>query len=834
MSLSADTDWSSAAHPEPTSDAESSRASHGIPLTLEQAVDEACALIPPLWTLRNFVAVNAFLGLADRPFPAALEQVDRIHHARGLMPADFYRDRYAEGRIDERDLSSGLAEAPRALGGLRSPLGTDHLLAELLKPQDSTAGSDGRMRTLAEALDRRDGSAWGELVVDEIAKWCAGRFDLGQAAWKQPWRELSTLAAWRRFACLDRSPELRGLRGFRDYVRELPDKPLDAIAWVLEQLRVPMTLRRELLARELASVAGWAGHLQLRAREAAAQGRSDDSLHALLAIRLAFEGALYRLRGCPEAWPEPLDRADSGDTGARHVWQLAYEAGYRRSLLGKLAEGASSAVAGRPALQAVFCIDVRSEVFRRQLEELSPEIQTVGFAGFFGIPVELQRLGESAGSARCPVLISPSHRVREQAPLGSRAARRVLRGQERHRTFTALRKQSIGAFPLVETLGHVFGLRLISDGLGLTRPEEDGALLPTRGQESFAPSLAVENDGERGFGISLSDQVDLAEGALRNMGLTEGFAEVVLLCGHGSRSANNPYASSLDCGACGGHPGGANARVASAILASPQVRAGLAERGIEVPADTHFVAALHDTTTDRVQLLDADALPPGLRGRLEGWLQRAAEAARRERATRFGNPTGSGLERRAERRARDWSEVRPEWGLAGNAAFLAAPRSRTRTLDLEGRVFLHDYDAARDENGEVLRLILTAPLVVASWINLQYYASTVDNGVFGSGNKVLHNVVGRHGVMLGNRGDLRPGLPWQSLHDGSRFVHEPMRLTAIVEAPRTLIERILHEQPEVAELVENDWLRLLAWEPDAGAFYRFLSRSEGWDRERVG
>ena len=75
-------------------------------------------------------------------------------------------------------------------------------------------------------------------------------------------------------------------------------------------------------------------------------------------------------------------------------------------------------------------------------------------------------------------------------------------------------------------------------------------------------------------------------------------------------------------------------------------------------------------------------------------------------------------------------------------------------------------------------------MIVTHWINGQYFLSTTDNDRFGSGNKVLHNVVGGHiGVFEGNGGDLRIGLALQSLHDGERWQHEPLRLTVVVDAP---------------------------------------------------
>ena len=160
-------------------------------------------------------------------------------------------------------------------------------------------------------------------------------------------------------------------------------------------------------------------------------------------------------------------------------------------------------------------------------------------------------------------------------------------------------------------------------------------------------------------------------------------------------------------------------------------------------------------------------------------------------------------------RARDWAQTRPEWGLADNAAFIVAPRSRTLGLDLAGRSFLHDYTWADDRDGAVLELIMTAPMLVTHWINLQYLASTVDPERYGSGNKVLHNVAcGRIGVFEGNTGDLRIGLSRQSLHDGERWMHTPLRLSVFIDAPQDRIDTIIAKHATVRQLVEHQWLFL--------------------------
>jgi uncharacterized protein YbcC (UPF0753/DUF2309 family) len=359
------------------------------------------------------------------------------------------------------------------------------------------------------------------------------------------------------------------------------------------------------------------------------------------------------------------------------------------------------------------------------------------------------------------------------------------------RAWGRFRQAAVSSFAFVEAAGPLYGGKLVRDALAL-------------GDHGHAPDPLPRFE----TGLTPTQKAQTAAAVLRAMSLTEGHARLVLLVGHGAQVANNPHESAYQCGACCGHTGEVSARLLADLLNDPETRAGLPAQGLSLPADTLFVAGLHDTVTDRVTLyLDRPAADhAGDLAQAQNWLAHAGRLARAERALRLPGARPEDLIRRAS----DWAEVRPEWGLAGCSAFIAAPRSVTTGRDLQGRAFLHSYDWAQDTGFATLELILTAPVVVASWINLQYFGSTVAPQVFGGGNKLIHNVVGGIGVVEGNGGLLRPGLPLQTLHDGERAVHEALRLTVMIEAPTEAIAAVLRRHDAVRQLFDNGWLHLFA------------------------
>jgi uncharacterized protein YbcC (UPF0753/DUF2309 family) len=388
-------------------------------------------------------------------------------------------------------------------------------------------------------------------------------------------------------------------------------------------------------------------------------------------------------------------------------------------------------------------------------------------------------------------------------------------------------------------LGRHFGASTWASSLNLTKQQEREFILRLRDTyriDAAYTQLQMERLGRIGF--SLDEQVGFVSQALHSIGLIKGFSRFILLVGHGSTSENNPYESALDCGACGGNHGLVSARVLAQMANKKEVRRKLRAHGIHIADDAWFVAALHNTTTDELKLYDLDHIPSShifYIDRLRTGLLAASRLCAQERLPSLQlKPKArepAAAYREVERNAMDWSQVRPEWGLSRNAYMIIGHRSLTKHMSLDGRSFLHSYDYRLDPRQRLLENIITGPLVVAQWINMEHYFSTVDNERFGSGSKVYHNVAGRFGVMTGGLSDLRTGLPSQTVLDKGLPFHEPLRLITVIEAPLEHARRAVESVVEVKTLVLNDWIRLLVIDPEKQIVYTFNNGQ--WDAQTL-
>ncbi|MEO1054099.1 MAG: DUF2309 domain-containing protein [Bacteroidota bacterium] len=805
-------------------------------IELRAILKRSVSKIAPLWSLENFVAVNPYLGMVDQDFSEAMDFLNKTGQAEATLPISFYLEAFRQGRLTESDINKALernnfnvaSSADKMINTLRAN-GVDH--------------DDLRVRTLVDVAGEINGKKWHRFMVDRISFWASAYFDKEQAMWKTASGNNSLYLAWKQEAEVDYSTEAMGLKGFRKHIQSLPNNHLEAAAQALAVLDIPESILDYYLTGLLMKMNGWAGFAARIDWDAGLEGRSSQAVEEFLAIMLVWEMSVKELlpyEDLNQTWQQAknatqtmlLDNRHSERLAHQLVLQEAFDIANQRMIIEKINDQkpVASPKQKTPAVQAIFCIDVRSEVFRRNLEAVDNDIETMGFAGFFAFPIKYVPVAHNEGANQCPVLLTTSHTIKEAMQDFEEEQRAVTnRTVKAHvlKAWKSFKSGAISCFGFVSPLGLYFLPKLLTDAFGLTRPvpHPDDAGLTKKQIKSKGVKLDSEDIDNSITGIPTEDRLRMATSALKAMSLTENFARIVLVTGHGSSTVNNPHATGLDCGACGGHSGEANAKVAAAVLNDPQVREGLKTSGINIPDATLFVAALHDTTTDDVEIFQAgDSIPASHAkdiAELKYALNLAGEKARKERAVRMKISNGD-VSKQVIQRSQDWSQVRPEWGLAGCSSFIVAPRERTSALNFGGKAFMHSYAWRKDTDFSVLELIMTAPMVVTSWINLQYYASTVDNKKFGAGNKALHNVVGGMGVLEGFAGDLRTGLAWQSVHDGEQFQHEPQRLNVIIEAPVDEMSKILDKHESIRQLCDNQWIYLFAMNDEGKVAYRYV------------
>lgn len=442
----------------------------------------------------------------------------------------------------------------------------------------------------------------------------------------------------------------------------------------------------------LHDIYGWASVFAQRRwqRELQQQPQFNDELSQLLTIRLAWDLVCWHSVSAEtrQQFERQWARYEQVKAEVKELqapmWQRQQqtELRYQQQLAAQL-QRAPAGNPEQPELQAVLCIDVRSEPMRRALETQSDSIQTLGFAGFFGLPVEYQ-ISPGYSKPQLPALLAPQWQVCQAEDAQSQRKHiETWRSASWHRAH----ESPAGAYGWVEMSGLTKAWKLLKRSL---------TYKPQRRVASSAINQQAWQISRDGQPAQVTELAQLAANALNGMGLTEQFAPRVLLVGHSASTHNNPHAASLECGACGGQSGAANAQVLAQILNQQEVRAVLREQhGIAIPATTEFLPALHDTTQQRLNLLTANHDE-----QLQNWLNKANAQAQQEQLQRLPARQQQGSQESCaehlKKRAGSWAEVRPEWGLARNAAIIFAPRAATRNCHFDARAFLHDYHADRD------------------------------------------------------------------------------------------------------------------------------------------
>jgi uncharacterized protein YbcC (UPF0753/DUF2309 family) len=806
---------------------------------IEAAIHRASKILPTAWPLQQLIAINPLWDMIESDLYTLSKTMHEQFGLQATLSLEQYHQYYNQGLIADADIKHAihllLSKKLSAKYNKDTPSSLENILYEFItdctyQTQQSQYEKkiNGIEKNPTLLLSQQispffydNPLAW---IKQQCQQWLAIFFDQGQAIWTLPTDYKNLFDAW--YDLIQHQE--------KKWQQILHNKPKDIdlfIATLLNELQIPDNLISDYILEIVWQLKGWSGYIKwLEHCPNNPWTDKKSTIKDLIAMWLSYEH--YFLKQHKSALkdfaafvskPTPLDSENDlvllwneylaqkniqnfSDVGIdflllRWIWQTAWEKKYNNELKSLILQRSNVKTETNltPKAQWLFCIDTRSEGLRRHLEKTGNH-ETYGFAGFFGFVFQLEDESRQMISWQCPALLEPNI---------------LLKGIERiptllgnfYNNISKTKKHLLAPYTLFEMLGIESIFKLFGK---MFLPSISKTISEKIKQKIFNKISIFKNKNDQPrFDIQQASHI--AEAMLRTIGLISNFAEFVIICGHQATSENNPYQAALDCGACGGNAGCANAIVACEVFNHHEVRKLLLKSGIEIPETTHFIPACHNTTLDAIDCLENISLFSAQQ--LENWqslqpsITKACEQLRNERlAMLHGN-------KNVKNRATHWAELIPEWGLANNAAMVIGPRNLTQTLNLKRRVFLHSYDPFIDPEGERLEVILTAPLIVAHWINMQYYFSTTDPHVYGSGNKAIHNLVSQMGVMQGNQSDLQIGLPQQSVLYQNQLAHTPKRLYAVVYANKTLVERIINKHNQLKNLINGQWIFIDIIEP---------------------
>ncbi len=643
----------------------------------------------------------------------------------------------------------------------------------------------------------------------QTIKWLQLFFDEGQATIEMPSKEQGIFKAIYELIEFDSAIVNKNNKNFYTKIKSNNiQNSLEIIEECLNYLNISEINYDKFLTILLTTLPGWASYIQYKNSEEINSSENNNIKTEYIALRLVFICLLY------STGKELLhDYDDSKISNQENVSLLndikSFEKTYQEKLYKDINQSLSlinekkTQPNNTTKAQLIFCIDVRSEGFRKTIESLG-NYETYGFAGFFGLPIAINDQELNITYQSCPVLLSPEYSVSIKLKSNLNTISRYIR-KSLIKIYQSLKYNICTSFALAESFGGIAGLILI---LKTCIPK-----LFFKINTAINPNKSILDQVINIEDIPTEKQYLYGLNMLKSIGLIKNFSELIVLIGHASQTENNAYDSALDCGACAGRPGDINPFILASILNKNEVRKYLKQHEIIIPDTSFFVSGEHITTTDTVHIFNqniSESIQKNI-SLLEKDLDQAQKIYSQIRSKKldlYNKPID------VYEKSQNWSETRPEWGLAQNASFIIGPRNITQYSDLDGRSFLHSYDWKIDEDGRILTTILNGPMIVGQWINAQYLFSTIDNVAFGAGSKITHNITGKIGVMQGNGSDLMNGLPMQSVYlTDTQPYHQPIRLSVLVYAPKELLDQILSSQDHLQKLIKNEWIFITCINP---------------------
>jgi uncharacterized protein YbcC (UPF0753/DUF2309 family) len=777
--------------------------------------------LPEQAALKDFIHQNTLHAFQNLKFHDAVRTASEMFGYKVALSLDEFRVLYSEGKIRKDILDQKIIER-KGVANLQE------WQAKIVTKHYDTSSSS-RIGSLRAAWKKEYHVDMDSLVHPILFRLLCGYLDQGISIWPFPVKDKSLLASIRE---MERSTFASIFRKQR--ARELL---LKSSCEIVDLLKILVgddeSLYKQYLFDQQFSHQGWSGMASaIEALPEMLLDRRPITVHDVVVFELLLEidsldyhfgtGKWVPLASALKERPAdlfaPVPPTELSEVFA--IWQEAFDWSYYDDVLAAMQEEIriqKPKVDGRKTFQAMFCIDDRECSFRRYLEKLDRDCMTYGTPGFFTVEFFYQPEDGKFYTKLCPAPVTPKYLIKEADSKGKR---------EKDFYFNKHSHSFYSGWLISQTLGFWSAVKLF---VNIFRPSMSPATAYSFRHMDKHSRLTIENksldDRENNLqiGFTVEEMANRVEALLKSIGLVTDFAPLVYLVGHGSSSVNNPHFAAYDCGACSGRAGSVNSRTMCFMANHPKVRHVLNGRGLHIPESTQFVGAIHDTSRDEVMFFDETSLSPqNLQAHVknENVFYNALDLNAKERARRFelvnSHQRPEAIHEKVKMRSVSLFEPRPELNHATNALCIVGRRSLTKNLFLDRRAFLNSYDYSIDPEGSILLGIIRPLGPVCGGINLEYFFSRTDNMKLGAGTKLPHNVMGLFGVANGIDGDLRPGLPSQMIE-----VHDPVRLLIVVEHRHEVILKTIQKQAETYEWFINEWVNLVAIDPDTRDLFVF-------------
>lgn len=816
---------------------------------LVNAINQAMEHIPEQGPLEYFVHHNSIHHYQHLDFCDAVKKASVDYQCNAFMPEEFYWNEYANRGINKTDLFYEIDKYIQK-HKLQIP---NHILYRLLI-QNETANHtlnnkeceairndyvQSKKYYYQYALREQYGVDIDHFIAPPLLKFMAAYFDFGSAFWSMTNKNDGM---WASFCTLYGTASLLDSTYLTHLSKQIQKYRLLSPSLILLDLIKELNITNDDLHPYLFELTyrfkGWSGLIKslVHHPEWIKVNSINPSYMELMTIIMVCESAAIKtvtnklpaipqqetsylhsepfihhffnkLLKHPEMHPaffHALPYLD--DKSRQELLHKGFERTFYNSFLNAYITQQSAKPQRLPKYQIICCLDEREESFRRYLEK-DPDCQTFGHAGHFGLNINFKGYFDKHIRALCPVNAKPEYLITEKGEIKNQIGLKSLFLWGELLWLSALSSKTLLRSTAESFLGCF--LKVIPFSLDIISPR-----VTSRIKHSISKSInntvhtdLVYKKEDAPAGMDLETRVTLSYNLLSTMGLTQEFGSFIIIMGHGSSSLNNPHEAAYDCGACGGGRGGPNSRLMALLLNEPAVREGLKARNINIPTQTLFIGAYHNTCSDDISYYDLSDQIKSVFNPIRGRIGQAAQLNAKERCRRFSSvPFGKSpayYHRKVQERSIDLRQPRPEYGHSTNALCLIGPRSYSKNLFLDRRSFLISYDPLQDSKGLILDKILNTAGPVCAGINLEYYFSYIDNETYGCGTKLPHNVTSLIGVMNGYLSDLQNGLSSQMIE-----IHQPVRLCILVICSLTILKNLLNKTGEFSQLAHNNWIKL--------------------------